>query len=330
MKLLVIDWTNLLFRWYYASAKLNMNNWTRMTWAIYLSLNILSNVKNLIWFEEWKDKIIFTFDNKSSKQNRKSIFKYYKSNRDHSKNLWIFEQIDDFKELVRFSEHKLFDEEWLEADDICWIIVKKFEDNEDIEHIFIYSSDKDFMQFLSEKTTLIRPSNWWILDYYDYLQFFDDYWLTKEQFIEYKALLWDWTDNVFWISKLWSKWIQTILRDFWTVEKWFNDKEWYLYLPKWVREKVKEQKKKNWEQTLIDWLEIEKENWEKEIIKETIKNIFNINKKLVSINYWLDWISNEWKKAFLTKLEKVLEDKKRQNDKIISKLKELKIKTNTI
>lgn len=330
MKLLVIDWTNLLFRWYFASAKLNMNNWTKMTWAVYLSLNIISNIKNLIWFENWVDKMIFAFDNKTSKQNRKSIFKHYKSNRDHSKNWWIFEQIDDFKKLVEFSEHALFDEEWLEADDVCWIIVKEYEDREDIEHIYVYSSDKDFMQFLSPKTTLIRSSNWWMLDFYDYLQFFEDYEMTKEQFIEYKALLWDSTDYIIWISKLWWKWVETILKEYWEIENWFKDEEWYSYLPKWVRQVIEDNEDKHWKDVEIEWLEVEWENWEKEIVKETIENIFKTNKLLVSINYDLDWISEEWAKAFNKKLKKAICPKEREQDRIQDLLEELKIKTNTI
>ena len=186
MKILIIDWTNLLFRSYHASSNMNMTNWEKPTWATYFALNSFRNMKEYIEFDDKVDKVIFAFDNRTSKISRKKIFDWYKANRDHSKVLPIFWQIDDFKEIIENTEHELFDEYWLEADDVCWILARELVEGwkyEDLDHIYLYSSDKDFYQFLNPMVTIIKAKHWWELVSYDYLDFDEDFEMTSEEYI---------------------------------------------------------------------------------------------------------------------------------------------------
>ena len=334
-KILLIDWTNLMFRSYHSSSNMGMHNWTKPTWVVYSSLNSLNKMKEFIDFKEWEDKIIFTFDNKTSKQNRKKIFNWYKWNRDYSKVPSIFWQIEDFKELISYSEHEVFDEVWLEADDICWILSKRLiEEREDIEHIYIYSSDKDFYQFLNPTVTIIKALNWWELIEYDYLKFDEEYELTSEEYVEYKAIVWDWSDNIFNIKSFWNKWAYQILEDNWWIDSWLENKEWWHILPKKIREIIEkwlDNWEKNWFDIKVPWYEIDEDwkavkiwYWDK-LIQWTVKEIMKTNYELVKINYDYEWIDEEDIKRIEDKINNMFKKERNQN-KISEILEDLKIK----
>ena len=336
MKILIIDWTNLLFRSYHASSKMNMTNWEKPTWATYFALNSFRNMKEYIEFDNKVDKVIFTFDNRTSKISRKKIFDWYKANRDHSKVLPIFWQIDDFKEIIENTEHELFDEYWLEADDVCWILARELVEGwkyEDLEHIYLYSSDKDFYQFLNPMVTIIKAKHWWELVSYDYLDFDEDFEMTSEEYILYKAIMWDWSDNIINIKWFWSSWAIKILNRYWSLEKWYEDDEWWFILPKSIREFINESLTENedqeWYDIKIPWFTVENEDWEEITTYESVKNLLNINHELVKINYDYSWVPDEEKNKTQNKIKNLF-NKERNAEKLTELLEWLKIKRKNI
>lgn len=228
MKILLLDWTNLLYRSYFSSKNISMTNELgEESGSFFFSINSFQKIKELVNFDSTKDKVIFTFDVKKSKNSRLSIFPEYKGTRKKMEDLTFFKQIEMFKKMLIWTKYDILFEDFLEADDICWILVNWFYKNEKVEHINVYSSDKDYYQFLNDKVTMIRPWFKGSLKKYNYEDYKLEYQeLTNNQFIELKAIIWDSSDNIIWLRGIGEKtWIK-ILKEYWSIENWISSEKW--------------------------------------------------------------------------------------------------------
>ena len=311
MKLLILDWNNLLYRSYFSSKSINMtNNNGEDSGSFYFSLNIFQKLKEHVNFNKDTDKIIFTFDVKKSKESRLSIFPEYKWTRKKMEDLSFFKQMEMFKKMLIWTKHDVLFEDYLEADDICWILVNCFKDNKKIEHINVYSNDKDYYQFLSEKVTIIRPwKKWTFIDYglNDYNIEYSN--LTNKQFIELKAIAWDASDNIIGLPKIGEKtWIK-ILKEFWSIENWINSDNWIKKLSKTIREEIKEQN--NGFDSEIKWY---KSNWK--TVNKSLKDILSINFNLAKLNLTYDFVPEENKMQLHKQLKSLFAKQEKDLDHI--------------
>jgi DNA polymerase-1 len=90
----------------------------------------------------------------------------------------------------------------LEADDIIGYLANKFQSYEDTQSVTIMSADKDFLQLVSPKVSVYSPTKKKI---YTPKEVKEEYGVSSDNFINYKILLGDQSDNVPGISGLGPK-----------------------------------------------------------------------------------------------------------------------------
>jgi len=139
---------------------------------------------------------------------RKEIFPNYKASRkkmrETSGHDWnkIFECLNKIRdELKEHSPYKVIEIDTCEADDIiAYLSTTLIEKPED--KIFIVSSDKDFLQLVSNQVTVYRPME---KKYYTEEVFRAKYKISPKNFILYKILLGDQSDKIKGIKGLGEK-----------------------------------------------------------------------------------------------------------------------------
>ena len=146
------------------------------------------------------------FDGENSSMNRKNILSEYKSGRHISRitNWEIFEDVGDehdakVDQIVRLIDYlkclpvKTIALDKVEADDIIAHLAQTITNNTDNSRAFIVSSDKDFIQLVSDKICVYRPIE---KDYYNRNTIVDKFGVLPENFILYKVLMGDASDKV--------------------------------------------------------------------------------------------------------------------------------------
>ena len=155
------------------------------------------------------------FDGENSSMNRKNILSEYKAGRHQSRitNWEIFEDVEDehdakVDQIVRLIDYlkclpvKTIALDKVEADDIIAYLAKNITDNNDNSRAFIVSSDKDFIQLVSNKICVYRPIE---KDYYTPDTIKKKFRVLPENFILYKVLMGDASDKVPGIKGLGAK-----------------------------------------------------------------------------------------------------------------------------
>ena len=155
------------------------------------------------------------FDGENSSMNRKNILSEYKSGRHQSRitNWEIFEDVEDehdakVDQIVRLIDYlkclpvKTIALDKVEADDIIAYLAQNITDNNDNSRAFIVSSDKDFIQLVSNKICVYRPIE---KDYYTPDTIKEKFGVLPENFILYKVLMGDSSDKVPGIKGLGAK-----------------------------------------------------------------------------------------------------------------------------
>jgi DNA polymerase-1 len=149
--------------------------------------------------------VYVVFDGIGSSNNRKNILPEYKSGRnEHRITNWeVFNNIDEehdakINQIVRLIQYlklipvKLISIDKVEADDIIAFLSKELEKKDNLIS-FIVSSDKDFLQLISDKTIIYSPI---VREYYDKVLLKNKYNILPENFIIYKTLLGDNSDKI--------------------------------------------------------------------------------------------------------------------------------------
>ena len=145
------------------------------------------------------------FDGAGSSTNRKNILPEYKSGRNIQRitNWDVFENIDDehdskIDQIVRLIQYlkllpvktTLIDK--VEADDVIAVVSQKLVEKHN-STVFIVSSDKDFVQLVTDKIILFRPIE---KEYYTPSTVKEKFGVLAKNFILYKTLLGDNSDKV--------------------------------------------------------------------------------------------------------------------------------------
>jgi len=149
--------------------------------------------------------VYVVFDGAGSTTNRKNLLPEYKSGRNLQRitNWEVFENLDDehdskVDQIVRLIQYlkmlpvKTVAFDKVEADDIIAVLSKQLEEKYN-SNVFIVSSDKDFIQIVTDKTIVYRPME---KEYYTKNTVKEKFGVLAENFILYKTLLGDNSDKV--------------------------------------------------------------------------------------------------------------------------------------
>ena len=160
-------------------------------------------------------KIVIVFDGVGGSNARRNLFPDYKTNRNTSRitNYDIFSSKDEEQESISNQMERLVQYlkclpvtvisiDGLEADDIIGYVATKFELHEETQKVTIMSADKDFLQLISDKISVYSPTK---KKTYTPKEVKEEYGVSCDNFINYKILLGDQSDNVPGISGLGPK-----------------------------------------------------------------------------------------------------------------------------
>ena len=198
-KVLLIDGLNLFFRNF---AMLNMVNPDGVhiggLGGFLRSLGALIN-------QTQPTSVYVVFDGAGSATNRKNLLPEYKSGRNLQRitNWEVFENLGDehdakVDQIVRLIQYlkmlpiKTTVIDKVEADDIIAVLSKKLVEKYN-STCFIISSDKDFVQLVTDKIILYRPME---KEYYNTETVLEKFGVLSENFILYKTLLGDNSDKI--------------------------------------------------------------------------------------------------------------------------------------
>ena len=151
-------------------------------------------------------KVIIVFDGVGGSNARRNLYPEYKANRHANRmtNYSIFASKEEENESINNQMSRLIQYlkclpvtvigiDGLEADDIIGYLVGKFENHPETQSVTIMSADKDFLQLVSNKVQVYSPVKKKIYQPKDVLEEFG---VSSYNFINYKILLGDASDNV--------------------------------------------------------------------------------------------------------------------------------------
>lgn len=157
-------------------------------------------------------KVVIVFDGVGGSNARRNLFPDYKANRNANRmtNYSIFSSKEEETEAINNQMQRLIlylkclpvsviSVEGLEADDIIGYLTHKLENFSETKEINIMSADQDFLQLVSEKTSVYSPTKKRIFKPKDVLA---EYGVSATNYINYKILLGDKSDNVPGVSGL--------------------------------------------------------------------------------------------------------------------------------
>ncbi len=160
-------------------------------------------------------KIVIVFDGVGGSNARKNLFPDYKANRNVNRmtNYSIFQSKAEEQESINNQMERLIQYlkclpvtvisiDGLEADDIIGYLANKFQAHEETQKVTIMSADKDFLQLVTDKVQCYSPTKKKIYTPKDVLEEFG---VTSQNFLNYKVLMGDSSDNIPGVSGLGPK-----------------------------------------------------------------------------------------------------------------------------
>jgi DNA polymerase-1 len=151
-------------------------------------------------------KVVIVFDGVGGSSARRNLFPAYKANRNNSRmtNYSIFSSKDEEQESINNQISRLIQYlqclpvtvisiDGLEADDIIGYLASKFQKHEETARVTIMSADKDFLQLVSDKVHCYSPTKKKIYTPKDVL---DEFGVSSSNFLNYKILMGDTSDNI--------------------------------------------------------------------------------------------------------------------------------------
>lgn len=188
-RFVVIDGNSLINRAYYAIRRPMITKDGLYTQGVYGFINMLLKIQ-----EDYKPGYLaVTFDRKTPTF-RHLEYEDYKAQRKEMP-IELAMQLPLLKEVLEAMKIKILEIDGFEADDIIGTLVKRGE-AEELEPLVI-TGDKDALQLASEKTKIIITKKG-ISEFkvYDNQTIIDEYGFSPEQFIDFKGLMGDPSDNI--------------------------------------------------------------------------------------------------------------------------------------
>jgi DNA polymerase-1 len=151
-------------------------------------------------------KVVVIFDGIGGSNARRNLYPEYKANRNSSRitNHNIFSSKDEESESINNQISRLIQYlqclpvtvisiDGLEADDIIGYLANKFQAHEETQKVTIMSADKDFLQLVSDKVHCYSPTKKKI---YTSKEVLEEYGVSSSNFLNYKILMGDTSDNI--------------------------------------------------------------------------------------------------------------------------------------
>lgn len=215
-KIAVIDGNSLINRAYYAMRNPMITKDGIFTQGIFGFLNMMEKVKK----DYEPGYIAVAFDLKSPTFRHKEYDKYKAGRKKMPPELAM--QIPLLKDVLRAMNIKIFEMEGFEADDIIGTIVKRAE--EEGMSPYVITGDKDELQLASDTThVIITRKGVSEFDIYDRPAFAEKYGFMPEQFIDFKGLMGDQSDNIPGVPGVGEKTAAKLIKQFGSVENMLTD-----------------------------------------------------------------------------------------------------------
>ena len=209
--IVIIDGNSLINRAYYAMQRPMITKSGLYTQGVYGFINMLSKIRT----DYEPAYMAVAFDMKSPTF-RHEEYKEYKAKRKKMPPELAM-QLPLLKEVLGAMNIKMLECEGYEADDIIGTIAKKAEE-EGMEPVII-TGDKDELQLASDKTkVVITKKGVSEFEIYDRQAMIDKYGFTPEQFIDYKGLMGDQSDNIPGIPGVGEKTASKLMLEYGSVE----------------------------------------------------------------------------------------------------------------
>lgn len=151
-------------------------------------------------------KVVIVFDGVGGSSAKRNLYPEYKANRGKTRmtNYSIFTSKEEENESINDQMARLIQYlqclplsiiciDGIEADDTIGYLVNKLEKFDATKEITVMSADKDFLQLVSEKTQVYSPVKKKIYKPKDVL---DEYKVSSNNFVNYKILMGDDSDNL--------------------------------------------------------------------------------------------------------------------------------------
>lgn len=208
-KILVIDGNSIINRAFFGVRPLTTKS-GKHTNAIYGMVNII--YKQL---EQIKpDYAAVAFDLKAPTFRHK-MFDGYKAGRNPTPPE-LLEQFSDAKECMRYMGLHTLELEGYEADDIQGTVASLAHNEEDTES-YILSGDRDLLQLIDDKITVLLVGNS-ETKAYRASEFKEKYGILPSEFVDMKALMGDSSDNIPGVRGIGEKTAATLISEFSTLE----------------------------------------------------------------------------------------------------------------
>lgn len=210
MKIIIIDGNSLINRAYYALQRPMITKSGLYTHGVYGFLNMLNKINT----DYRPDYIAVAFDRKAPTFRHLEYADYKAGRKKMPPELAM--QLPLLKEILTAMKIKILEIDGFEADDIIGTVVRRAE-AEDLEPLII-SGDKDELQLATEKTrVLITKKGISEFELYDEAAMYEKYGFSPEQFIDFKGLMGDPSDNIPGIPGVGEKTAMKLVQEFGSV-----------------------------------------------------------------------------------------------------------------
>ncbi len=217
-KLILVDGNSLMFRAYYATAysgNIMKNSKGLHTNCLFAFSNMLEKFTEMEF-----SHILFAFDT-GKKNFRHEKMESYKDGRKAMPEE-LREQIPHVYELIDSYSMASYSHEGFEADDIIGTMATQYK--KDFDVIEIYTSDKDLLQLIDDNVFVnLTKRGVTEVDKCDKERFRELFNIDVEQFIDYKALVGDSSDNIKGVPGIGPKAAEKLLNTYESIEGIYNN-----------------------------------------------------------------------------------------------------------
>jgi len=211
MRIIIIDGNSLINRAYYAMQRPMITKSGLYTQGVYGFLNMLNKINA----DYRPDYIAVAFDRKAPTFRHMEYADYKAGRKKMPPELAM--QLPLLKEVLTAMNVKILEIDGFEADDIIGTVARRAE-SEGLEPLII-SGDKDELQLATKKTkVLITKKGISEFDLYDEAAMYEKYGFSPEQFIDFKGLMGDTSDNIPGIPGVGEKTALKLVQDFGSIE----------------------------------------------------------------------------------------------------------------
>ena len=210
-RIVIIDGNSLINRAYYAMQRPMITKEGLYTQGVYGFLNMLSKIKK----DYEPSHIVVAFDRKAPTFRHLEYAEYKAGRKKMPAELAM--QLPILKDVLAAMNIKMVEMDGFEADDIIGTIAKAAEKEELLP--LIITGDKDELQLATQKTkVLITKKGISEFDIFDEEKMIETYGFTPTQFIDYKGLMGDQSDNIPGLPGVGEKTASKLLLEFGSVE----------------------------------------------------------------------------------------------------------------